>query len=280
MIASLTEALPPLAATIEPLGADPRACIAAAAALGYRAVQLSATQPGMRPRELDSGDRRGLRAALSRIGVGCGGIDLWIPESHFNEPAHIDRAMSALDAACGLAADLGRCVVCVSLPSTMAAESWQAIAASADRHGVRIADFAVRQGADETRPDIPQELVGSGIDPAALIAGGIEPAMHAASLGRRVAAARIVDLLASGMRGPPGEPSGARLDLASFAAALALGGSSPPCCADARQWVDPRAGLGSTLARWTGTSDPLGDPSRARSAPSAFQVGGGGAPTS
>lgn len=277
MIASLTEALPPLAATIEPLGADPRACIAAAATLGYRAVQLSATQPGMRPRELDAGDRRGLRAALSRIGVACGGIDLWIPESHFTDPAHIDRAMSALDGACGLAADLGRCVVCVSLPATMPGESWQAVAASADRHGVRIADFAVRQGSDASQPDVPQELVGSGIDPAALIAGGMEPAMHAASLGRRVAAARIVDLLASGMRGPPGEPSGARLDLASFAAALALGGSSPPCCADARQWIDPRAGLAATLARWTGTSDPLGDPSRARNAPLAFDVGHGGA---
>lgn len=278
MIASLTEALPPLAATIEPLGTDPRECIAAAAALGYRAVQVSATQPGMRPRELDSGDRRGLRAALSRIGVVCGGIDLWIPASHFTDPAHIDRAMSALDGACGLAADLGRCVVCVSLPSEMPSESWQAVASSADRHGVRIADFAVRQATDASRADVPHELVGCGIDPSALIAAGIEPAMHAASLGRRVTAARIVDLLASGMRGPPGEPSGARLDLPSFAAALALGGASPPCCADARQWVDPRAGLASTLARWTGTSDPLGDPSRARNAHVAFEVGRSGGP--
>jgi hypothetical protein len=272
MIASLTEALPPLAATIEPLGADPRESIAAAATLGYRAVQLSATQPGMRPRELDSGDRRGLRAALSRMGIVCGGIDLWIPPQHFTDPAHVDRAMSALDGACGFAADLGRCVVCVSLPAAMPGESWQAVASSADRHGVRIADFAVRQGADASRADVPHELVGCGIDPAALIGAGIEPAMHAASLGRRVTSARIVDLLSSGMRGPPGEPSGARLDLAAFAAALALGGASPRCCADARQWVDPRTGLASTLARWTGTSDPLDDPARARSAPSAFKV--------
>ncbi|MBU3728739.1 MAG: hypothetical protein FGM37_05755 [Phycisphaerales bacterium] len=154
------------------------------------------------------------------------------------------------------------------------------MATAADRHGVRIADFAVRPAADSTAGDVPPELVGLGIDPAALIAAGIEPAMHAASCGRRVAAARIVDLLASGMRGPVGEPSGARLDLAAFAAALALGGASPPCCADARQWVDPRAGLAATLARWTGTSDPLGDPSRARHAPAAFQVGRGGAPAS
>jgi hypothetical protein len=273
MIASLTEALPPLAATIEPLGADAREGMLAAAALGFRSVQLSATQPGMRPRELDSGDRRGLRAALSRIGVSCGGVDLWIPQSHFIDAAHVDRALSALDSACGLAADLGRCTVCTSLPAEMSAESWQAVAGSADRHGVRVADFAVRPGNDAARADVPYELVGCGIDPAALIAAGIEPAMHAASLGRRVTAARIVDLLASGMRGPPGEPSGARLDLAAFAAALALGGAAPACCADARQWMDPRAGLASTLARWTGTSDPLGDPSRARHAPSAFPVG-------
>lgn len=278
MIASLTEALPPLAATIEPLGPDPREGIAAAAAMGYRAVQVSATQPGMRPRELDAGDRRGLRGALARIGVACGGVDLWIPSSHFTDPAHVDRAMSALDGACGLAADLGRCVVCVSLPAEMPAESWQAVAGAADRHGVRIADFAVRQGGDASCADVPTELIGVGIDPAALIAAGIEPAMHAASLGRRAAAARIVDLLASGMRGPPGEPSGARLDLAAFAAAVALGGATPPCCADARQWVDPRAGLAVALARWTGTSDPLADPSRARHAPSAFHVERSGGP--
>jgi len=276
MIASLTEALPPLAATIEPLGADPRECISAAAAIGYRAVQISATQPGMRPRELDAGDRRGLRGALSRIGIVCGGVDLWIPPGHFADPAHMDRAMAALDGACGLAADLGRCIVCVSLPPEMPAESWQAAAAAADRHGVRIADFSVRKAPDAPCADVPHELVGSGVDPAALIAAGIEPAMHAATLGRRVAGARIVDLLASGMRGPPGETSGARLDLAAFAAALALGGASPPCCADARQWVDPRGGLASALARWTGTSDPLGDPSRARSANAAFQVDRGG----
>jgi hypothetical protein len=276
MIASLTEALPPLAATIEPLGADPRESISAAASMGYRAVQLSATQPGMRPRELDAGDRRGLRSALSRIGVACGGVDLWIPPAHFADPAHIDRAMAALDGACGLAADLGRCVVCVCLPIGMPAESWQAVAVAADRHGVRIADFTVRLGSEADALEVPQELVGTGVDPAALIAAGTEPALHAAMLGRRVAAARIVDLLSSGMRGPPGEPAGARLDLAALAAALALGGASPPCCADARQWADPRAGLACTLARWTGTSDPLGDPSRARQAPTAFAVDRGG----
>lgn len=276
MIASLTEALPPLAATIEPLGADPRECISAAAAMGYRSVQVSATQPGLRPRELDAGDRRGLRGALSRIGVSCGGIDLWIPPSHFADRAHVDRAISALDGACGLAADLGRCVVCTAFPPQLPAETWQAIAASADRHGVRIADFALREGDEPARADVPLELVGVGIDPAALIAAGIEPAMHAAARGRHIAAARIVDLLASGMRGPPGEPSGARLDLAAFAASLALGGASPQCCADARQWADPRAGLASTLARWTGTADPLVDPSRSRNATAAFGVDRGG----
>jgi len=276
MIASLTEALPPLAAAIEPLGASPRTSIELACSMGYRSVQISATQLGTRPRELDAGDRRGLRGMLSRLGAVCGGIDLWIPPTHFAEPSHMDRAMSALDGACGLAADLGRCVVCVSLPLELGPEVWQAIAASADRHGVRIADFAVRTGHGAPRADVPRELIGTGVDPAALIAAGIEPAMHAASLGRHVAAARIVDLLASGMRGPPGEPSGARLDLAAFAASLALGGAAPPCCADARQWVDARGGLAATLARWSGTADPLDDPSRARGASGAFGIGQGG----
>jgi hypothetical protein len=278
MIASLTEALPPLAAAIEPLGTNPRASIELACSMGYRSVQLSATQPGTRPRELDAGDRRGLRGMLSRLGTQCGGVDLWIPPSHFADSAHVDRAISALDGACGLAADLGRCIVCASFPPGLGAEVWQAIAAAADRHGVRIADFAVRVGDVSSGADVPTELVGTGVDPAALIAAGIEPAMHAASLGRRVAAARIVDLLASGMRGPPGEPSGSRLDLAAFAASLALGGAAPPCCADARQWVDARAGLAATLARWSGTADPLEDPSRARGVSGAFGLGHGGGP--
>jgi sugar phosphate isomerase/epimerase len=272
MIGSLTEVLPPLAATIEPLGADARESIAAVSAMGYRAVQLSATQPGMRPRELDAGDRRGLRGTLQRLGIVCGGVDLWIPPAHLTDPVHVDRAMSAIDGACGLAADMGRCALCVALPEQLPAESWQAICATADRHGVRIADFCVRNLDASRHADAPPELVGTGIDPAALISAGIDPALHAASLGRRVAAARVVDLLASGMRGPPGEPAVARLDLPAFAAALALSGGAPSCCADARQWVDPRAGLECTLARWSGTPDPLGDPARARH-PSSTSMG-------
>lgn len=272
MIGSLTEALPPLAATIEPLGPDARESIAAVAAMGYRAVQLSATQPGMRPRELDAGDRRGLRGTLQRLGLVCGGIDLWIPPAHLSDPAHVDRAMSAVDGACGLAADLGRCGVCVTLPERLQSESWHVLCATADRHGVRIADFCVRGTGPEHHSEAPPELVGTGIDPAAILGAGLDPALHAASLGRRVCAARVVDLLASGMRGPPGEPEGARLDLAAFAASLALSGAAPACCADARQWADPRAGLQCTLARWSGTPDPLGDPARARH-PSAMSMG-------
>lgn len=265
MIRSLTEALPPLAATIEPLGDDPRAAIAAVRAMGYRAVQLSATQPGMRPRELDAGARRGLRSALARDGLACGGIDAWIPPSHLVEPAQVDRALAALEGACGLAADLGRCVVCTALPRDVSPEVLQEVVRMADRHGVRIADFS----GDSPGVGVPREVVGVGVDPAAMIGAGIEPAARVAALGRDVAAARVVDLLDSGMRGPPGERSGARLDLPAFAAALALSGANPPCCADARQWADPAGGLRASLSRWCGAADPVTDHGRAR-VPHAF----------
>lgn len=243
--------------------------------MGFRAVQLSATQPGMRPRELDAGARRGLRSALARDGLCCGGIDAWIPPSHLIEPASVDRALAALEGACGLAADLGRCVVSAVIPREASPEVLQEVVRMADRHGVRIADFC----ADPPDGRMPREVVGVGVDPAALISAGIEPAARVAALGRDVAAARVVDLMASGMRGPPGERAGARLDLPAYAAALALCGARPPCCADARQWADPAGGLRASLARWCGSPDPAAEHGRSR-APTAFglQRPAGGAP--
>ena len=47
-----------LAPTLAALGDRPRTAIDRLAGLGFRAVQLSASQPGLRPRELDRSGRR------------------------------------------------------------------------------------------------------------------------------------------------------------------------------------------------------------------------------
>ncbi|MFM9144330.1 MAG: hypothetical protein ACKORL_02915 [Phycisphaerales bacterium] len=80
----------PLAATVAPLG-DPASAFAWLSAAGIRGAQLSATQPGMRPRELGESARRDLRATLVRLELVASGIDAWIPTSHFTDPATVER---------------------------------------------------------------------------------------------------------------------------------------------------------------------------------------------
>jgi hypothetical protein len=62
----------PVAATVAPLG-DPASAFAWLSAAGIRGAQLSATQPGMRPRELGESARRDLRADWQAFGGG--GLD-------------------------------------------------------------------------------------------------------------------------------------------------------------------------------------------------------------
>ena len=73
----------PLAPTLAPLGEQPRAALARLSKLGFRHVQLDATQPGLRPRELDRSARRHLAATLRRPEDSPIGVDLWVPASHF-----------------------------------------------------------------------------------------------------------------------------------------------------------------------------------------------------
>ncbi|MFO0874695.1 MAG: hypothetical protein U0575_12095 [Phycisphaerales bacterium] len=88
-----------LAAALAGLDGDPRDDLAGVARLGFRCVQLSATRPGLRPRELDATGRRGLRERLRWLELSPSGVDLWIPPAHFVESAHIDRAVDAVIAA-------------------------------------------------------------------------------------------------------------------------------------------------------------------------------------
>ncbi|QOJ01254.1 MAG: hypothetical protein HRU70_12460 [Phycisphaeraceae bacterium] len=191
-----------------------------------RAVQLDATSPDTRPRDLDRSARRDLAAVLRRHGLGFAGLDLWIPPGHFVEPAHADRALAAALAAISLAGDLatlagdprGR-VVCVELPANGSVEGEPmkatlaavraAIADAAARADVAVADFS--RGFDP-----PVGPLTAGIDPAGLLLAGLDPAMHAARLTITPAAARLADADAS-VRRPLGL---GRLDPAAYLACL------------------------------------------------------------
>lgn len=246
----------PLAATVAPLG-EPGPSLAWLSAAGIRGAQLSATQPGMRPRDLGESARRDLRATLVRLELVASGIDAWIPAAHFTDPANADRAIDAVAAACELAGELGRVPVCVMLPvagpddasAARRREAVAAIAAAADRHGVAVADAG-------PSTDLPFPPFGRCIDPAAVLAAGGDPAAEASRAGARLAAARIVDLTRAGMRGPIGLAGESRLDALSYRIALEVAGFRGLPVIDARQWTDPRGGIAACAAAWGGPAGP------------------------
>jgi len=247
--------MPPLAATLAPLGDDPIDGLEVLRSIGFRAVQLSATQPGMRPRELDASARRDLIVRLRRLEMRCAGLDVWIPPEHFASPTHAERAVDALRQAVGMAADLGRVSVSTALPVLTDANAQilrdvrAQISGTAAHAGVEVADHGsdAVTGAWEATADDP---IGVGIDPAMLLSLGHDPVASVARCGQRLRAARVVDMLQSGMRAPPGEADGARLQLGEYVLALAGAGFQRSPVADARHWAQPRMGLERVRALW------------------------------
>lgn len=242
----------PLSVTIAPLG-SPAEAMGWASASGLRGVQLSVTGGGLRPRDLGPSARRDLRAMLTRLELSVSGIDAIVPVAHFLDPATSERAIDAIDGACGLAAELGRVPVTLQLPSAgdesqrdRRREVLAAVAAAADRAGVTLADLG---GAQEA----PWPPVGTCVDPAAVLADGGDPAAVAVRAGPKLAAVRVDDLLRSGLRGPIGVRGESRLDVMAFRVAIDVAGFRGLPVVDCRQWPDPRAGILQTLAAWQGS---------------------------
>ncbi len=246
-----------LAPTLAPLVSQgegsPRAALSRLSSMGFRYVQLSATQPGMRPRELDRSARRDLLATLRRNELSIAGLDAWIPARHLLDPAHVDRAMTALQQAIELAADLERCPVSLTLPWSQAEASdelkeiIETLAGDAERFGVQLADHTV---------PLPEQIhpgMGVGIDPAAWLSHNLDPAAGVMSAGTRLVSARVCDLLHTGMRGPIGEASEGRLNVLEYKVALSVSGYRRAVVADARQWPEPWSGLERTAAYWQAT---------------------------
>lgn len=247
---------PPLAATIAPLPGDPREALQRLARTRCRFVQFSAAQPGMRPRELDAGARRGLRARLRQLELEVSGIDLWIPTAHFDDTARVDRAVEALREAIILAADLGRVPVSVLLPAEVddaLRPAIEQLLTEAERRGVDLADHAV------TRRDVAlmnAHRLMVGIDPPGWIASSRDPVGAVLDTGHRLRSARLCDLTSAGMRAPVQAGSArsphddAQLDVSAYAIALAAIGYERPVVIDARQWQDPWTGVERSIDAW------------------------------
>ena len=136
-------------APVDGAGASPaqslRALAPWAAQAGYRDLQLDAAAAGLRPRELGRSARRDLASMLRRSGLGCSGVDLWIPAAHFADPARSDRAVSAVLDALEFAHELagltgGAPVLSTRLPWTEAPAAAVTLLEASEDRGVRLAD--------------------------------------------------------------------------------------------------------------------------------------------
>lgn len=251
-----TDGRPMLSATISPLlrgeGARPvRESLAFLSRLGYRGVQLAATDPETRPRELSASARRDLAAALARRELACSGIDLLIPAEHFSDDAFAARAFDAAREAIGLAADLGRTTVV--LPALDGAPAVrEALGAEATFRGVRLAILpgAAGDGSAPGSAAAHSEPCSACVDCAAVLAAGERPDAVVLALRQALGAVRVVDLQRSGLRGPIGQRGEARLDVAALRVALDVVGFRGLPVVDARQWIAPGDGLARSIACW------------------------------
>ena len=236
-----------LAPTLAALGDRPRTAIDRLAGLGFRAVQLSASQPGLRPRELDRSGRRDLKTKLSRLAMAPAGLDLWLPEAHLRDPARADRAIATIQAAVELAADLGRVAMSLMLPAREDAVSpitaiLDAVVEKALRFGVPLADCAV--------PPSDRAEVGVGIDPAFWMSHGRNPVEAVRVHADRLRSVRLSDLASTGERVPAGSAEEGRLDLPEYRAALQAHGYDGPVVVDLRGRGDPWGDLEQVERAW------------------------------
>jgi sugar phosphate isomerase/epimerase len=259
---------------VAPWAGGPRAAIEWAAAVGARAVQLDATAAGVRARDLDRSGRRDLASLLRRLQLTFSGLDLWIPPEHFLDPGRADRALAAAQGAVELAADLARLIdgspppqVSLILPDSPPAGLSEAITAAAVSRGARIADYAIREiasgqpasAAPGLVPGMPGPTVaahpaqvsadspiGPGLDPAALILAGRDPAAAAARAGAALVSARLSDASMTG-RTVPGQ---GRLDMAAYLASLSVAGYARPLVLDLRGLPNQDAAARTVVQSW------------------------------
>ncbi|MEX2220048.1 MAG: hypothetical protein WD749_14955 [Phycisphaerales bacterium] len=234
-----------------PWAGGPRSAIGWAGAAGFPAVQLDAAAPGLRPRELDRSARRDVASILRRCGLSFCGLDLWVPAPHYADPARAERALEAALSAIALAADLaslagepGAAIVALTLPDSGSARDH--LAKEAELRGVSIADHAppTADAAPAARGSI-----GVGIDPAATLMRGLDPAAAALRVVPSLVQARLSDAGDLG-RSPVGA---GRLDLPAYIAALVAAGYARAVVLDLRALPDPAAAAQAAASAWPGS---------------------------
>lgn len=187
---------PTLRAIADSNGGSAKAGLSQIAKSGFTTVQLDAAMPGVRPRELDASARRDLKSTITRNGLALAGVDLMIPPEHYSDPAHLDRAASAIAAACQFAADLGRVALTLNLPTKQAdADLVASVLAAADHVGTPlvICDPCEPAELHDWLTQHNSAPLTAGIDPAALLMTRIDPAQAAQTLTGQLGAARLSD---------------------------------------------------------------------------------------
>ncbi|MCE9619009.1 MAG: hypothetical protein K8R92_03770 [Planctomycetes bacterium] len=224
-----------LAVTLAALGPSPGG-FAQAVRLNVAGVQFDASQPGLRPRELDIGARRDVAATLRRHELAASGIDCFIPLERFAQLETVERSMTALFESIAFAEGLNRMPVSFFMPGDP--DLAKTIAQEAARRGVPMADF--------TRPKA-SDLSGIGIDPAAILLEQKNPAQEVSQAGSRLVAARVNDIDATGQRGAIGQ---GRLDALAYRIALDTCGFRGLPVIDCRAWRQPAEECARCVKRW------------------------------
>lgn len=254
----------------EPGAAGSRALIeriGAMGRIGVRGVQIDATRSGLRAREMDRSARRDLAALMRRLQIACSGLDVFVPSEHFLDAQTQDRAVASVVGAIELAAELrglgavgaagvgaAELSVSVLLPRELPMDVAGMIESAADREGVRVADHCLplreTKAGEQSRAS---EVIGVGIDPAALLSAGESPAKAAARLGGRVVLARVSDVLrgVAGVRCVPGASAGS-LEVEAYRATLGVIGYRGLAVLDLRGVSGGLENVEEAVKRWRG----------------------------
>ena len=248
-----------LAPTLRPLvtagDGTVRTAIKVVAAQGFHAVQLDATLPGIRPRELSARARQDLVALLSRHDLQLAGLDLFLPRQHFIEPQHLDRAVTAALAAIELAADLGRVPVSLTLPvGEMKDDVKRTLIDAADGRSIRLAVHAEDEldALATWLEATDQHALGAGIDPAVLLTHKEKAVRTTQRFAKRLAVARLSDMTTSALRCPIGE---GELDIAAYRITLDLTTNrTGPVVLDLRGLENPTTAAAIAQKAWEGAA--------------------------
>lgn len=239
------------------------------ASMGFRAAQLDATLPSLRPRELSTSARRDILSRFKRASVNLAGIDLFIPSKHLLDPQTVGRAVDAITGAIDLSADLGRIPLSLALPvgDPTVLPMLDTLIQQANHVGTKLAIHAEDQLEllQQKIAQSDQSALGMALDPANLIALGLDPALAVHHNAKQLTVARLSDFQTTsgrplspttgsaprptaGIRCPVGQGD---LDLLSYRLALDMAKTRQgPVVLDLRQMEQVSIASTTALQAW------------------------------